>query len=271
MEWLTITLASVLTLLTPAGAIIDTVLAHTLRSQVQKVEQLAVRVDNTPNYQVLQGKIDRVRISARGIYPLAGVRIEKIELETEPISLDLRRLQQKNSSLAAALRRPAAGALHLVLTETNLNQALQSAAVKEQIQTLINNLIPSREEFGSTKYQLSQANFNFLNNNRVALSLQLETQRPDEPAATLNLSLEVGFKLVQGRKIELIDPTATLNGRRISSRLLKGFAEGISTQLDLKNFEKQGIIARLLQLQIDDDKLSIVAFGRIEPRSGNPN
>ncbi len=161
--------------------------------------------------------------------------------------------------------------MHLVLTETNLNQALQSAAVKEQIQTLINNLIPSREEFGSTKYQLSQANFNFLNNNRVALSLQLETQRPDEPAASLNLSLEVGFKLVQGRKIELIDPTATLNGRRISSRLLKGFAEGISTQLDLKNFEKQGIIARLLQLQIDDDKLSIAAFGRIEPRSGNPN
>ncbi|MFN7514831.1 MAG: DUF2993 domain-containing protein, partial [Microcystis sp.] len=44
-----------------------------------------------------------------------------------------------------------------------------------------------------------------------------------------------------------------------------------STQLDLKNFEKQGIIARLLQLQIDDDKLSIAAFGRIEPRSGNPN
>ncbi|MDB9419206.1 MAG: DUF2993 domain-containing protein [Microcystis viridis Mv_BB_P_19951000_S69] len=271
MEWLTITLASVLTLLTPAGAIIDTVLAHTLRSQVQKVEQLAVRVDNTPNYQVLQGKIARVRISARGIYPLADVRIEKIELETEPISLDLRQLQQKNGSLAAALRRPAAGALHLVLTETNVNQALQSAAVKEQIQTLINHLIPSRGEFGSTKYQLSQANFNFLNNNRVTLSLQLETQRPDEPAASLNLSLEVGFKLVQGRKIELIEPTATLNGRRISSRLLKGFAEGISTQLDLKNFEKQGIIARLLQLQIDDDKLSIAVFGRIEPRSGNPN
>jgi len=244
MEWLTITLASVLTLLTPAGAIIDTVLAHTLRSQVQKVEQLAVRVDNTPNYQALQGKIDRVRISARGIYPLADVRIEKIELETEPISLDLRQLQQKNSSLAAALRRPAAGALHLVLTETNVNQALQSAAVKEQIQTLINNLIPSREESSSTKYKLSQANFNFLNNNRVTLSLQLETQRPDEPAATLNLSLE---------------------------GLLKGFAEGISTQLDLKNFEKQGIIARLLQLQIDDDKLSIAAFGSIKPRSGNPN
>jgi hypothetical protein len=271
MEWLTITLASVLTLLTPAGAIIDTVLANTLRSQVQKVEQLAVRVDNTPNYQALQGKIDRVRISGQGIYPIANVRIEKIELETDPINLDLRRLQQKNSSLADALRQPAAGALRLVLKETDINQALQSASVKDQIQTLINNLIPSREELGSINYKLSQANFNFLNNNRVAISLQLETQREGNQPEAVNLDLEVGFKLVQGRKIELIEPVATLNGRRISSRILKGFAEGISTQLDLKNFEKQGIIARLLQLEIDDDKLSIAAFGRIAPRSGNPN
>lgn len=271
MEWLTITLASILTLLTPAGMIIDAVLANALRSQVQKVEQLVVRVDNTPNYQALQGKIDRVRISGQGIYPLAEVRIEKIELETDPISLDLGRLQQRNSSLAAALRQPASGAVHLVLTETDINKALQSAAIQGQIQTLINNLIPSREELGNIKYRFSQANFNFLNNNRVAVSLQLETQRPDSPAETVNLALEVGFKLVQGRKIELIDPSATLNGRRISSRILKGFAEGISAQLDLKNFEKQGIIARLLQLEIDDDKLSIAAFGRIEPRSGNPN
>ncbi len=40
-------------------------------------------------------------------------------------------------------------------------------------------------------------------------------------------------KFIGHERIELIDPTATLNGRRISSRLLKGFAEGISTQLDL--------------------------------------
>jgi len=111
MEWLTITLASVLTLLTPAGAIIDTVLAHTLRSQVQKVEQLAVRVDNTPNYQALQGKIARVRISARGIYPRADVRIEKIELETEPISLDLRQLQQKKRQFSRRLAPTGCGGI----------------------------------------------------------------------------------------------------------------------------------------------------------------
>jgi LmeA-like phospholipid-binding len=271
MEWLTITLASVLTLLTPAGAIIDTVLANTIRSQVQQVEQLAVRVDNTPNYQALQGKIDRVRISGQGIYPLADVRIEKIELETDPISLDLQRLQQRNSNLADALRKPASGAVRLVLRETDVNKALQSASVQSQIQTLINNLVPQREETGTIRYKLSQVNFDFLNNTRVAVNLELTTERENSPPETVNLVLEAGFKQVQGRKVEIIEPSATLNSRRISSRILKGFAEGLSAQLDLKNFESQGIIARILQLEIDNDKLSIAAFGRIEPQLGNTN
>ncbi len=61
-----------------------------MSSNKPKVNKLvsSIRVDNTPNYQALQGKIARVRISARGIYPRADVRIEKIELETGIICVD---------------------------------------------------------------------------------------------------------------------------------------------------------------------------------------
>ncbi|MGB5771982.1 MAG: DUF2993 domain-containing protein, partial [Crocosphaera sp.] len=51
MEWFTILLSSFITIISPVGLIVDRVVADALRSQVAGVEELAVRIDNTPSYQ----------------------------------------------------------------------------------------------------------------------------------------------------------------------------------------------------------------------------
>jgi hypothetical protein len=269
MEWLTIVLSSLLTLLTPAGAILDRVLTQTIRAQVKAIDQLAVRVDNTPSYQVLQGKVDRVRISGRGIYPLTDVRIDTIELETDPLNVDLQRLQQRKSSLTSALRQPASAAVRVVLREIDVNKALQSPLVQKRVQELIDRWFPKRAETGNQSFQLREATINLMHHNRIAVTIVIQPSRDGESGEPINLALEVGLNLVGGRRLQLNEPSGTLNGRRLSTRLLKGFAEGLSEPLDLNNFEKDGITARLLQWQIDDDKLQVAAFARIDPRSGN--
>ena len=59
----------------------------------------------------------------------------------------------------------------------------------------------------------------------------------------------------------------TVNNRPMSSRLLNGFAQGISDRLDFSNLEKQGIFARLLQLEITAEKITIVGFAKMETKS----
>jgi hypothetical protein len=86
--------SSLLALVSPVGLVVDQIALNAIRSQFEKVDQLQVRIDNAPSYQLLQGKVERVRIAGRGLQ-LKQIRIAAIELETDPINLDPRSLGQK--------------------------------------------------------------------------------------------------------------------------------------------------------------------------------
>ena len=72
------------------------------------------------------------------------------------------------------------------------------------------------------------------------------------------------MKLIAGRNLELIEPEATINGKKLSPRLLKGFARGINKRLDLRTLEEMGITVRILKLNIDEDELNLATFVRYE-------
>ncbi len=264
MEWFTILLSSVITAISPGGLIVDTVVADTLRSQVADVEDLAVRVDNTPSYQLLQGKIDRIRIASRGIEPIKNLRIESFELETDPVDLDLNRLQQSGSinKLLAYLYKPFQGAFRLVIKESDLNQALASFNIKEQLQTLIDSLLPPQ----APQFKILTLRLNFLEENRIGLAVELEQVAEEGEAANLlAIAAEAGFTIEKGRSIKLTDLTATLNDRQLSQRFLGLLTTGINERLDLAIFEERGIIARILRLKFDEETLEIAAFFRLNP------
>ncbi len=263
MEWFTIVLSSLLGAISPVGVILDNVVASNLRSQLSGVEQLAVRIDNTPSHQVLQGKIDRVRIASRGVEPIENLRIEAIELETDPIDLDISRLQQGGlQPLIESLRKPLQGGIHLIIKESDLNVALQSPNIKAQLQQLINRFLPAQ----APKFELLSVRLDFSENNRLGVQVQL--QEAEEEGVTgdhLDLASEVRFQVIEGRSLQLLDLSGTLNGRKLSQRFLNGLTEGINQQLDLRKLETQGIVARILQLNLDQDTLDLAVFFRLNP------
>lgn len=105
-----------------------------------------------------------------------------------------------------------------------------------------------------------------MDNNRFGLSLQLQRagllNRSSEP---VEIKLEVGLNLIEGRSLQLIEPQGTVNGKKLSTRLLQGFAQGFNEQLDLRRFEKRGITARLLQFNVTQEELNLAAFVRVVP------
>lgn len=266
MAWLTIILTSLFAAISTAGLILDRVVEQNLRSQVAAVEQLAVRIDNAPSFQALPGKVERVRLASRGLQPVPDFRIAAIDLETDPLHVDLQKLQQGGEvSLTSALRQPAQGAVRLVLTEADLNRAFQSPKIKGQLQQLLNRFLPQREGEPAPAFEILDLHLECLTGNRLRAQIRLQPSQTEPASQPTEVELEVGFQVIAGRSLQLVEPKGKINGRRLSTKLLQGFAEGLLEVLDLRRLEAQGITARLLQFSITEETIELAAFARIEP------
>jgi hypothetical protein len=221
------------------------------------VEELRVRVDNAPNYQLVQGKVERVRVAGRGLWLTPDVRIGTLELETDPMSVDLQRLRQGGQKSArASLRQPVQAGVHLVLTEEDINHALQSPAVAARLRLIGSRILggsPERYEFVNPKVDL-------LGNNRLRFQVEVREKNADP----LALIVESGLGIAAGHKLQLIEPAVSVNGRPLSRALVAGFTRALGNRFDLRSLEEAGITARLLKLDINTSELELAAFVRVE-------
>jgi hypothetical protein len=282
MEILTIALASLLGVGSSGGIVLDQIAQNKIRSQVISVEQQAVRIDNQPNYRAAEGKLARVRIASRGVRIKPGIRIASVDLETDPLAVKLAKLKLSNiDRLRESLTAPAAGAVKVVLTEKDLNQALQSTEIQAQLQNTLNRLISSRAGSTNISYQLADIQLKLHPKNRLQVSFKLSrptknlnlesnatpgTYQTKNPSRELAISLELTLKVINGKKVRILNPQGTVNGRPMSSRLLNGFATGISDRLNLNTLSEDGILARILQLEINEDNLQLISFVRLETK-----
>lgn len=273
MELFTILLSSLLGILSPAGFVIDRVAEDAIRSRLNSVETLAVRVDNAPNYQVIQGKVDRVRIAGRGLYPEANIRIEALEVETDDIAVDLAQLRQGEIKL----EQPLDAGVRLVLTQADLNQALQSPQITEQLRNLSLDFLGSPAQ-QLERYEFVEPQIQFLDNRRLQFQVTLqsqeaqesqesqESQQSQESKTQIPISIETEIQILNGRQLQLIEPAVTIDGKPLPPQLVNLLVGGISQRFDLTNLESRGITARVLNWQISNGAIELAAFIRIDPQ-----
>ena len=268
MELIAIVLSGLFSVFANGGWVIDAIAASSLSDQVVSVEEKAIRIDNTPNYQIAQGKVDKLRIATRGVKLTPYLRIDTLELETDAIAVELNNLDTQNlKSLRSSLLKPLQGVGKIIITEADISQALQAPEVTQKLQEVLNNLVARRAGNSSIGYEISAPELELHPNNKVKIHLELRRLGNNRKnASKLSISLEFNIQVLEGKKIQLMQPIGTVNNRPMSSRLLQGFAEGMSDRLDLSQLESQGILARLLQLEITADKIELVAFARMETK-----
>ena len=291
MEILTIVLAGLLSAASGGGLVLEKILQQRIASQVIGVERQAVRIDNRPNYQIAQGKLDRVRIASRGVSIAPGLRIAEIDLEADAIALKPDKLSLDSlDKLRRSLVEPATGAARIVFTEADLNRALKSPEILSRLQATLNRLIISKAGSTNISYNIRSLDLELLPANRVRVNLTLARpsfnsvgrygtpagqnssreligrgmQAPALRLTSLNMSVALKLATKKGQKIQILDLEGTVNDRPMSDRLLKGFAQGISDRLDLNSLADDGILARILQLEIDEDKLQLVSFVKLD-------
>ncbi|MBF2003449.1 MAG: DUF2993 domain-containing protein [Synechococcales cyanobacterium M58_A2018_015] len=262
MELFTILLASLLGIVSPVGVVVEQVAANAIRDQLEDAELLAVRIDNAPSYRLLQGQVDRVRIAGRGIYPLANVRIEALEVETDAIAVDPDSLSRGEPQL----EQPLNAGVRLVLTEADLNRALQSPELTEPLRDLSLDLLGSPAE-QLERYDFVNFNVEFLENQRLRFQGTLQAQ---QSPLQIPIVAESGLQIRSGRQLELVEPTVSLNGEPLPPQLIALLTSGISQQLDLATLDDEGITARILHFELSPEQLTLAAFVRIDPQFTEP-
>jgi hypothetical protein len=258
LEFLTIFLSSLIMLVSPAGFVVDRVAQDAIRKQFKSVEQLEVRIDNAPSYQLVQGKVDRVRIAGRGLFPAQDIRLDTLELETDPIQLDARRLRSGKPKLEKPLR----AGVRLVITQADLNRALRSPTMLKRLTSLGVSALGQQNRQRSQRYSLLKPQIALLANQR--LQIQAELQEANDPA-TLKIVAESGVEIIAGRQLRLINPTVRLNDEAVPEQVIRLIANGISEQADLRQLEKSGITARILQLSVSEQQINVAAFVQVAP------
>lgn len=251
--------SALLALVSPVGIVVDQVVADNFRSRLHRVEQLQVRIDKAPNYQVAQGQIDRLRLASRGAWLVPELRLDTLELETDPINLDLSRLSgnlsgaDNSQSLLppGLLRTPLRAGIRVVVTETDIQQALQSPRVQGVIKEIASGFLGREAATIEISPQIS-----FLPENRFQLQLDLQT--PNNPP--IKLELISGITVLDGSQFNLESPVLRINDTPLPSSIVMGISRVFLDRFDLKTLEAKGITLRFLQFQINPDQAEIAAF-----------
>lgn len=268
MEFLTVLLAAVLGVLSPAGFVADRLAANAIRQQVDHIEDLAVRIDSTPSYRLVQGRADRVRIAGRGVFPIPDVRIDTLEIETDSIALNL--------SNPSDLNQPVGAGIRLVLTRNDLNRALRSAPVTKALRDLSLNFLGGTAQ-QLQRYDLVDPQVQFVAGNpaegAASSRIRFQVSLVEQAAATgqlpennrIEISGETGLVVLAGKQLNLVEPEIRINSEAVPAELVNLLLGGISQQLDLDNLQDSGIVARILKFDIQDDRLTIAAFVQLQP------
>ena len=258
MEFISILLSSLLFIGSPIGFGLDTIAEQTLRSRLNGVEDIQVRVDNGSNLNLLKGKIDRLQVGVRGLYPTAGFRVAIADLDTDPIDLDFGNLKRGK----VVLDEPLNGALHVVITPEDLNRYLLSDEFTERLNNIKINLGNAAQSREVGRYQFSNPKATFLPDNRLQLELDLSEPSLGEG---LKIKAQTGFTIENGHRLILMDPQVSVNDSEAPEQLLDAFTENLGDRLSLRRLEESGITTRILDASISPEQFNLVMWVSIAP------
>jgi LmeA-like phospholipid-binding len=253
MPWLASLLALLATLGNIGGYSLEQVAKDLLLKQVDSADRLEVRVLSRPNYQLVNGEVERVQFAARGVVR-KPFRVASAELETDPVSLNF-------SGASIGLKNPLQAAVRLEVTEEDLNKTLNSPEVIK----LFQNIRAEIPGFLGGSGQVQRITFAepriFLQEDIVEVSAKIGT--PEQSSQTIEVRFRTKIQVERGTTVRFVNPVFSLDGTPVPNELTALFLGGVNQLVDLNQLEQQNITARVLRLSIKPGRLELVGFAQV--------
>ncbi|MBR8830528.1 MAG: hypothetical protein N5P05_003945 [Chroococcopsis gigantea SAG 12.99] len=223
-----------------------------ITSQLDEVDELKVDVQTDP-LKAVQGKIDSLSIEGTGMVIKEELRVEKMQLQTDAVSINPLKLAFGQVELL----HPTTATTEVVLTESDLNRAFNSDFIRKKLQDKLS--LSLDETTGILEAQ--EIEFSLPEEDRIFISSKFSdagtgniypvsfTAKPQISADKQQVTLE---KIQYG---EEKDTHPELTGMLI---------EQAHELLNLANFELDGMELYLTDLKIKFGKMLLICQAEIE-------
>ena len=217
-----------------------------LSSQLEDSDSLEVKIKTTPE-KLASGGLDSLLIEGEGLVIETDLRLQVLEIAMKEIAVAPLKALTGNIELTKSTE----GTARIVLTQSDLNRALNSPELRTKINVLETYL--STEQI---KLTVPQKKCQLREDGKVGVEALVILQPSGE-------SFEVAFtttpKIVQGGRSVILEDIQYEPGKEISDELTQGFLDKAGKMLDLRNFEKKGLALRIHSLNVESGQITLLA------------
>ncbi|MEM8829832.1 MAG: DUF2993 domain-containing protein [Cyanobacteria bacterium P01_G01_bin.19] len=218
-----------------------------LSSQLEDSDSLKVEIDTAPE-KLAVGELESLSIKGKGLVIETDLRLQTLLINMKTISIEpLKALTGK-----IELTQPTEGTASLVLTEKDLNRALNSPELRAKINVLDTYLATER-----VTLTVPQKKCQFRQDGTIAVEALIELQPSGE---TKDVAFTATPEITCGGKSVVLKNLQYEPGKEISSELTEAFLDKATKMLDLRNFEKQGLALRINRLVVEAEKIELLAI-----------
>ena len=214
----------------------------TIGAQLAEVDSIDVAV-RTDVLKMVQGKVDSVSIEAQGVLMQKDIRVQEMEVHTDSIAIDLLRAVFGEITLD----QPVEATARLVLTEQDINHALNSDYIRSKLSNLelnVDGQIVTLEPQGLIVHLPDR--------DRMGVSGTLCLH---EMGKTRLVSFTGVMRLSEIKQPLLLEAFQCTQGEGISLDLAIALLNKFRELLALPYFELQGVALRLKDLEVQHGSL----------------
>ena len=221
-----------------------------LSSQLEDADSLKVKVKTNPE-KLANGELESLLIEGEGLVIETDLRLQVLEIEMKAISVEPLKALTGNIKLT----KPTQGTARLVLTETDLNRALNSSDLRAKIDVLDTYL-----STGDIKVTVPQKKCQLCQDGTVAVEAVVELQPSGEIKKVAFIATP---EIAPGGRSVVLSEVQYEPGKEISEDLTQAFLDKAAKMLDLHNFEKQGLALRIHSLTVEAGRITLLAIADI--------
>ena len=220
-----------------------------IATQLDHSEQIDVDIRTNP-VNFIQGKVDSVEISGKGLVVKQDLRVETITISTDEVSINPLSAVFGNIELT----HPTDAEARIVLTEADINHAFGCDYVQTKLRGLKMDL-----DGHPVTIDVQQATLDLPGENKFVIAATFLMREQNEVKSFSATAMPQIHE--DGNRISL--EILAAEGQGLTLKLIMVILEQLSALLDLQNFNLPGIALQLHQLEAQQGRLVIHAKTQI--------
>lgn len=215
-----------------------------IAAQLDEVDNIDVEV-RTDWLKMVQGQADSVSIAAQGVVMHTDIRVQEMEVHTNRIAIDLLR----SIFGQVELETPLDATARVVLTEQDLNRALNSDYIQSQFQSLELNV-----EGQIITLEPQQLQIHLPGDDQIGFSGTIVLH---ETGKSRRMGFTALIRLPVMKQPLLLEAFQCTQGEGISLQLALAFLNKARELMDLAYFEIEGVTLSIKKLDVQLGKLTL--------------